>query len=459
MGSEPFDPIAPASQRTEEGLRPVREASHGGEPGELRSRIAELEREITRLQEERRELEQQKYALDRHSIVAMTDPAGRILYANDKFCAISGYSREELLGMDHRLLNSGFHPREFWTGMYQALARGETWQAEVRNRAKNGRLYWVDTTVVPLLDAQGRPYRYIAIRTEITPRKEAEGALLDALQAAQASDRAKSVFLGTMSHELLTPLNGVVGFAGLLRDTPLNAEQAEYLQTIEVAGATLERLIRNLLDLSRLDAGSLQLQRVPYTISSTLDAAVETYATVARAKGLELQSQPDAEAENLVLQGDGARVTQVLRHLVENGIKFTRAGRVTLRVHRLPSGVTTGCPSLPQAVRVEVEDTGIGVSPEQQGHMFERFRQGDSSTTRAYGGAGMGLAICRRLIDLMGGTLGYSTTPGAGSTFWFTLPLQPPPPPPWPPSRRGNGCCSSWGPSMARGGSQPMAWP
>ncbi|HAM71918.1 MAG TPA: hybrid sensor histidine kinase/response regulator, partial [Verrucomicrobiales bacterium] len=364
----------------------------------------------------------------------MTDPAGRILYANDKFCAISGYSREELLGMDHRLLNSGFHPREFWTGMYQALARGETWQAEVRNRAKNGRLYWVDTTVVPLLDAQGRPYRYIAIRTEITPRKEAEGALLDALQAAQASDRAKSVFLGTMSHELLTPLNGVVGFAGLLRDTPLNAEQAEYLQTIEVAGATLERLIRNLLDLSRLDAGSLQLQRVPYTISSTLDAAVETYATVARAKGLELQSQPDAEAENLVLQGDGARVTQVLRHLVENGIKFTRAGRVTLRVHRLPSGVTTGCPSLPQAVRVEVEDTGIGVSPEQQGHMFERFRQGDSSTTRAYGGAGMGLAICRRLIDLMGGTLGYSTTPGAGSTFWFTLPLQPPPPPPWPPS-------------------------
>ncbi|MCX6606274.1 MAG: PAS domain S-box protein [Acidobacteria bacterium] len=376
------------------------------------------------------ELENQKFALDHHAIVSITDTTGAIAYANDKFCAISGYSREELLGQNHRLMNSGTHPTEFYMNLWSTITQGSVWHGEICNHAKDGTLYWVDSTIVPVLGAEGKPRAYVAIRTDVTARKRDEdqitrytaelahtvAALEREKNRAEAANRAKSEFLASMSHEIRTPMNGVIGMTGLLLGTALSPEQQSYAETVRTSGEALLTIINDILDFSKVEAGKMALEVGPLDLHGALEDVIELMAVKAREKQLELllHYTPDTPRKFF---GDSGRIRQVLLNLVSNAIKFTAAGQVLVEAEC--TAVVAGVAN----IRIAVHDTGIGIPADLMESLFQKFHQVDSSTTRKFGGTGLGLAISRQLVELMGGTITLTSREGEGSTFCFELPL------------------------------------
>jgi len=500
------------------------------------------------------ELMFQKAALDYATIVSETDAKGRITYANDNFCAISGYSREELLGQDHRLLNSATHPKAFWKEMFATLDRCGVWRRVVCNRAKDGHLYWVRSTMVVFRDAQGKIARYVSIRTDVTPEvhasrdavqserfalatvnaftahvsildergaiiavndswkdygrrnggkgkpasvgvnylevcdraagKNSEDAgliakgirdvirgtepifsaqyachspgekmwfivrvtrmpgdgpvrvvvahenitevrmvserlkaqaqdLLRAREVAESANKAKGEFLAHMSHEIRTPLNGVVGMIELVAGSTLTEQQSRYLDLAKTSASSLTTVINDILDFSKMEAGKLELCPTEFDLQSTVEDVVQMQAPRVEQKGLEITCCVEPALPRR-LRGDADRLRQVLINLIGNAIKFTKQGSIVIRV--VPEEQGEGGP----LVRFTISDTGIGIANEKQGRLFQAFMQADSSTTRQHGGTGLGLAICKRIAELMHGSIGVASEEGQGSTFWFT---------------------------------------
>ena len=364
------------------------------------------------------ELEAQKFALDQHAIVAITDVKGTIIYANQLFADISGYTVDELLGQNHRLLNSGFHDRNFWKEMFHSVANGHVWHDEVCNKTKDGHLYWVDTTIVPFKDNHGKPKSYIAIRADITERKQAEMELIQARDAAEAAVRAKSEFLASMSHEIRTPMNGVLGMLGLVQNSELTEEQRHRVSLAQSSANALLTLINDILDFSKVEAGKLELEILDFNLRSMLGEFTEAMALQAHDKGLEVILDMTA-AEHSMIRSDPGRIRQILTNLVGNAIKFTEQGEIIITVALIPE--PSSREHQQYRLSVSVKDSGIGIPADKIALLFDSFSQVDASTTRKYGGTGLGLAIVKKLSELMGGDIQVTSVEGQGSCFEFYI--------------------------------------
>ena len=363
-----------------------------------------------------KDFEEQRYAFNQHSIVAITDVKGTITYANKLFEKISGFSRDELIGQNHRILNSGYHNKDFFVDLYYTIANGKVWHAEVCNKNKQGDIYWVDTTIVPFLNSKGKPESYIAIRTDITERKKTESELLESKAAAEQAVIAKSTFLASMSHEIRTPMNGVIGMLGLLKNTDLDKEQLRRTNLAETSANGLLSLINDILDFSKVEAGKLDLEILEFDLRSMLGDFAEAISLQAHSKNLELILDV-TNIEQSMVKGDPGRLRQILTNLVGNAIKFTAEGEVVIRAE------TKIIDETELLFSCSVSDTGIGIPEDKIGNLFESFSQVDASTTRKFGGTGLGLSIAKKLCELMGGGVSVTSELSEGSDFSFTLNL------------------------------------
>ncbi|NOQ17184.1 MAG: response regulator [Methyloprofundus sp.] len=356
------------------------------------------------------ELEDQKFALDQHSIVVVTNVSGAIVFANDKFIQISGFSRVELIGENQRIIKSGHHDLAFFREMYRTISNGKVWRSEVCNRSKSGQLYWVDTTIVPFMDANNKPKNYIAIRTDITAHKQAEIDLLNALEVTETALNTKSEFLASMSHEIRTPMNSILGILGLLQHTQLDDEQSHLVTIAENSAQSLLTLINDILDFSKVEAGMLDFENIDFDLRAMLGDFADAMALQAQEKGLELILDMRG-VELSIVKGDATRLRQILTNLVSNAIKFTSNGEVVICVH------LSSANEQQLQMRCSIIDTGIGIPADKQATLFDFFTQGDASTTRQYGGTGLGLAIVKKLCALMGGTITVISELNIGSCF------------------------------------------
>lgn len=369
-----------------------------------------------------RELKFQKDALDQHSIVSVTDRYGKIIYTNDKFSEISQYSRDELLGQDHRMLNSGHHPKEFFKEMWATISSGGIWQGEIRNRRKDGSFYWVASTIAPFMDDQGNPIRYVSIRTDITERKASETAIMKAKEdaevareAAEKASKIKSDFLANMSHEIRTPMNGIIGMTALALDTELTPEQRKFISMIKTSADALLGVINDILDFSKIESGMMTVEKIEFSIGYMLSDTIKPLAIRAGEKNIELLVHVAPDVPDRIY-GDPGRLRQVIINLVGNAIKFTESGEIVVSVTKKPADLDGQV-----RLRFSVRDTGIGIPKDKFQSIFESFSQADTSTTRKYGGTGLGLTISSQLVELMGGHMGLESQVGQGSHFYFDL--------------------------------------
>lgn len=490
------------------------------------------------------ERENERVVLDTHAIVSITDVAGNIVYANGLFCSISGYSRNELLGRNHRIIKSGIHPRSFFEEMWETISAGGVWQGEVCNRRRDGGLYWVRSSIVPCLDADGMPYQYMSIRTDITDLKDAEASLRDREQSlaiaqqvahmgsfdwypadgemrwssqlfellgtqpdevtpsytvfldfinpddagkvvqtiqnamesrsqffscvhrlqrrdqtelqvqtegrvhfnetgkavrvigtvlditarifyeralvaardeAERASHAKSEFLSNMSHELRTPMNVILGFSQLLDTDPgLNADQHESVQEVLKAGRHLLDLINEVLDLARVEAGRIDISLESVDCVELLQECLTMIQPLADERGLRIDRSSISIDEELHVCADRQRLRQVLINLLSNAVKYNSAkGHIVLAC---ATGTSAG------NTRLQISDTGQGLTSEQLAEMFQPFNRLGAQNGMVEG-TGIGLVISKRLIEMMGGSIGVDSQPGVGSTFWIELPL------------------------------------
>jgi PAS domain S-box-containing protein len=369
-----------------------------------------------RLFNQNKDLANQKFALDQHGIVSVADLNGSISYVNDKFCEISGYSRAELIGQNHRVTRSDAHAREFFAELWRTISLGKVWHGQIQNRKKNGSFYWLDSTIVPLVGADGRVQQYIGIRTDITAIKELEQSLQEATARAQAANKAKSEFLANMSHEIRTPMNGVIGMTELALDTQLDADQRSYLSNVKNSAQSLMVILNDILDFSKIEAGRLDMESVPFDLRQLMLTTLAGIQIRAARKGFKFECDLPADLSAAVV-GDPGRLRQVLTNLCDNAIKFTQQGGVTVRA------LSTDLGAQGYEVQVSVSDTGLGIAPAKQQLIFAAFSQADASTTRQFGGTGLGLTISARLVELMGGRIWVESVEGQGSTFHFTVRL------------------------------------
>ncbi len=370
-----------------------------------------------------RELTDIKAAVDAHSIVAITDPAGKITHVNDKFCEISKYSRDELLGQDHRIINSLYHPKSFFTDLWKTIASGRVWKAEIKNRAKDGTYYWVDTTIYPFLGENGRPRQYVAIRTDITQRKEDELRLKLLAEELAAKNKELETIVYVVSHDLRSPLLNVQGFGqalsracgelkAKLNDSPdtdlqrlFTTDIPRALGFIEAGVSKMDTLLSGFLRFSRLGRVSLQIQ--PLAMRRLVHGAAQLlkFQTEQADALVEIGALPDC-------LGDPTLIGQVFSNLLENALKYRHPTR---RCHISVQGrVENG-----RAIYT-VRDNGIGIAGEHQPKVFDLFHRLDPKKTP---GEGLGLTIAQRILERHHGQIWLESHPGEGTTFFVSLPV------------------------------------
>ena len=344
--------------------------------------------------------------------VFLTTPQGDIIAVNPAFERITGYTANEVLGRNPRLLASGRHDEAFYRHMWESIQSVGHWDGEIINKRKDGTLFHGIVNINAVLDDHGQLKHYVGVTVDITERKEYESQLLLAKERAEAASLAKTTFLATVSHELRTPMNGVLGMTEILLRSPLDERQRRQLGIVRDSAVSLLDILNQILDYSKIEAHNLQLEHLPLDVDSLIRDLCALFAPTAEAKGVHLNTLPHPPLPE-GLFGDPLRLRQILTNLLSNAVKFTRAGEITV-----DAAVSDG------QLRIRVCDTGIGIAEDKQQQIFEAFTQADGSHTREYGGTGLGLSISRRLAEAMGGSLTVDSTPGRGSQFTLNIPAR-----------------------------------
>ncbi len=334
---------------------------------------------------------------------------GRLNFVNSAYAQAFGRKRTELIGQAFPLFMPG------------AAIGDEPYTFERELDFPDGRRRWFMWTQRAIRDNAGNTLEYQAVGHDITLRKEAEAALLHAKEAAEAADRAKSEFLAIVSHEIRTPINGVIGFAQILADSPLSPEQREQVAIIKSSGQALEKLIADILDLSKIEAGKIEIESSPFGLHKCVEDVIAFFQPRARAAALTLSANIDADVPQIV-NSDEARLRQILTNLIGNALKFTERGSITIQVACM-RGEPVSLRDTRRALRLffSVTDTGIGIPADKISRLFKPFSQVDSSSERRRSGTGLGLIISKRLCELMGGSISVDSKLGAGTTFRFSL--------------------------------------
>lgn len=350
------------------------------------------------------------------NIVIITDRNGIIEYVNPKFTEVTGYSSLEVVGNTPSILKSGLTGDAIYKDLWSVLLSGKKWQGEFLNRKKNGELYWVWDSIAPIHDTRGEITHFVAVEIDYTERKKTEVALKTAKLEAEQANKAKSEFLATMTHELRTPMNGVLGMAQILEETELSPEQRESVDVILRSGSSLLEIINDVLDLSKLEAEQVILEARSFNLEQLIANTLAILRPKSQEKSLQLTVIYPTDYPRYFV-GDPTRLQQILLNFLSNALKFTSVGYVRLTVF---------CQVISKeqaSIKLSVEDTGEGIANENITHLFDPFVQADQTTTRKYGGSGLGLAVSKKLIHLMQGNIGVSSVLGQGSDFWVTLPL------------------------------------
>ena len=374
--------------------------------------ITEHMRSVQALQESEQRWRSLTEALPQ--LVWTATPDGACDYFSMQWTQFTGVPEIHLLGWQWM---ETLHPddreitRTFWL---DSVAGRAPYDVEYRVRRTDGEYRWFKTRGVPIRDSEGRIVKWFGTCTDITDGKLAAEELRLAKEAAESANRAKDEFLANVSHEIRTPMNAILGMTDLVLGTPLSDDQRQSLRTVKAAADNLLSILNDLLDFSKIEAGKLELDPADFSLRAALGDALRTLAMRAHKKGLELVSHVQSDVPD-GLVGDAGRLRQVLLNLIGNAIKFTQEGEVVVRAEVACDAVSKGV-----CVRFAVTDTGIGIPPEKQEKIFRAFEQEDTSTTRKYGGTGLGLTIAARLVALMGGTISVDSEPGRGSTFAFT---------------------------------------
>jgi PAS domain S-box-containing protein len=371
-------------------------------------------RDITRKKMAQDELRKVSRAVEQsHSAILITNVKGEIEYVNPALSAISGYTPEELLGKNPSVLGTGDFDEEVVKELWATLSRGEVWNGEFCNRKKNGEIYWEWATISPVSDSYGNITHYVDIRKDTTEQKKINNELIKAKERAEESDRLKSAFLANTSHELRSPLNSIMGFAGLLTEETSMENVAAYSNIIVKSSEQLVHIIDDIVLYSKLQTNSLSYKGTSFEINPLLMEIAEAYRLPEFQQSVKLEVIPYSQYPGL-LHTDREKLKQVLVNLITNAFKYTREGSIRV-----------GCTKKTTHYHFFVEDTGMGIPANELGKVFDRFYRGTNVLKSVIGGTGLGLSIVTELVSMLGGEIWAESEVDKGTTFYFTVPVKP----------------------------------
>ena len=417
---------------------------------EISTRLANLVWEVT----ERKKAEEQILKLSvgieqSPTMVVITDKNGKIEYINPRFTDITGYAQSDVIGKNPKILKSGKQNSEFYKNLWETISSGNNWKGELINMKKDGSFYWEHAHISPIKDSQGVISNYIALKEDITERKENDllirtnerklkeqneeyitinAELLEsnkqilqinkeltiARLKAEESDKLKTAFLANISHEIRTPLNGIIGFSKMLQKPNLALEKVEYFQRIiKNSSDQLLNIINDVIDIAKIEAGQIEIYEQEVNINHEIQKYTNIFAQPASLKNIEIRLENALPDESAILFTDLGKFNQIINNLLNNALKFTSKGSITI-----------GYEIKEPYIQFFVKDTGIGISPEHQDVIFDRFRQVEIEETRQFGGTGLGLSITKAFVEAMRGQIWVESDAYIGSNFYFTLPFE-----------------------------------
>ncbi|NUM70210.1 MAG: PAS domain S-box protein [Ignavibacteriaceae bacterium] len=344
--------------------------------------------------------------------IMITNNNGFIEYVNPSFLKLTGYSVNEVIGKTPSLLRSGYHDTGFYKNLWDTIKSGQNWSGEIRNRLKNGELVWENVIISPVKDSEGTITHFVAVKEDVTRKKELIDEIIRAKNSAEEMSRLKSSFLANMSHELRTPMIGLLGYTEIISEIAADEEILEYAEKMNKSGMRLMETLNQILDLSKLESEKVRVTFAPVNVTQIVNEVIDDFTPEAANKKLVLSFETDHHTVNFV--SDERMLRSIITNLVSNAVKYTEEGyvKISLKTVADDSG---------NSLEIAVEDTGIGIAAEYHGVIFEEFRQVSEGFGRAYEGTGLGLTLAKKMTESLGGALSLKSEPGKGSTFTLTL--------------------------------------